>query len=196
MRRRTDIGAARELRQNRGRDMRKASRNARRWLPRLAGGAVLFAMAGPALAITENFNIGDDQLKMVLNNTFTAGGAIRMQAPSVNLIGKGDLNRNVCGVPYQACQGVFKDQVFPAQHLAASPGAATINTDDGDLNYSKYHFTQAVAKETSDITLSYKDFGIFARALYFYDFVNNDFTQTQPNEVTAKNRNDADVGIS
>ncbi|MBV8063019.1 MAG: DUF1302 family protein, partial [Nevskia sp.] len=152
--------------------------------------------AGSALAISENFSVGDDQIKLVLNNTFTAGGAIRMQSPSVNLIGKGDLNRNVCGVPYQACQGVFKDQIFPAQHLVASPGAATINTDDGDLNYSKYHFFQAVAKETSDITVSYKDFGVFARALYFYDFVNNDFTQTQPNEVTAKNRNDPDVGIN
>jgi len=169
--------------------------NGMRRLRALALAALLGASA-PAWAISESFNIGDDQLKLVLNNTFTAGGAIRMQAPSVNLIGKGDLNRNVCGVPFQACQGVFKDQYFAAQHLAAAPGAATINTDDGDLNYSKYHFTQAVAKETSDITISYKDFGIFARALYFYDFVNNDFTQTQPNEVTARNRNDADVGIS
>ncbi len=173
----------------------RTSNGMRRGLRALVLASLLGATA-PAWAISESFNIGDDQLKMVLNNTFTAGGAIRMQAPSVNLIGKGDLNRNVCGVPYQACQGVFKDQYFAAQHLAASPGAATINTDDGDLNYSKYHFFQAVAKETSDITLSYKDFGIFARALYFYDFVNNDFTQTQPNEVTAKNRNDADVGIN
>ncbi|MDE0854286.1 MAG: DUF1302 family protein, partial [Nevskia sp.] len=133
---------------------------------------------------------------MVLNNTFTAGGAIRMQAPSANLIGKGDLNRNVCGVPYQSCQGVFRDQIFPAQQLARAPGIASINTDDGDLNYGKYHFFQAVAKETSDITLSYKDFGIFARALYFYDFVNNDFTQTQPNELTAANKNDPGVGVN
>ncbi len=175
--------------------MRNSIVNAARWLPRLAVLALL-GTAGPAAAISENFNLGDDQVKMVLNNTFTAGGAIRMQAPSANLIGKGDLNRNVCGVPYQACQGVFKDQIFPAQHQAAAPGTASINGDDGDLNYSKYHFTQAVAKETSDLTISYKDFGIFARVLYFYDFVNNNFTQTQPNEVTAKNKNDPDVGIS
>ncbi|HWY25378.1 MAG TPA: DUF1302 family protein, partial [Nevskia sp.] len=169
--------------------------NAGRWLPRLGVLALLWT-AGPARAISENFALGDDQVKMVLNNTFTAGGAIRMQSPSANLIGKGDLNRNVCGVPYQACQGVFKDQIFPAQHQAAAPGTASINGDDGDLNYSKYHFTQAVAKETSDLTISYKDFGVFARVLYFYDFVNNDFTQTQPNEVNLRNRNDADVGIN
>ena len=157
--------------------------------------AALLGSAGAAHAISESFAIGDDLVKMVLNNTFTAGGGIRMQSPSANLIGKGDLNRGVCGVPYQSCQGVFKDQIFPAQQLARSPGTASINGDDGDLNYGKYHFFQGVAKATEDLTISYRDFGIFARALYFYDFVNNDFTQTQPNELTAQNRNDADVGV-
>ena len=164
-----------------------------------ARGLVLEAMlgwAGAAHAISESFNLGDDQVKMVLNNTFTAGGGIRMQSPSVNLIGKGDLNRNVCAPPYQSCQGVFKDQIFPAQQLARSPGAASINGDDGDLNYGKYHLFQGVAKATEDLTISYKDFGIFARTLYFYDFVNNDFTQTQPNELTPQNKNDADVGVN
>ena len=158
--------------------------------------AALLGSAGAAHAISESFAIGDDQVKMVLNNTFTAGGGIRMQAPSANLIGKGDLNGNVCAPPYQSCQGVFRDQIFPAQQLARAPGAASINSDDGDLNYGKYHFFQAVAKETSDLTISYKDFGVFARALYFYDFVNNDFTQTQPNELTPQNKNDPNVGVT
>ncbi|MDE0856073.1 MAG: DUF1302 family protein, partial [Nevskia sp.] len=159
-------------------------------------GAAALLCAGAAQAITETFSIGEEHLKLVLNNTFTAGGGIRMQSPSTNLIGKGDLNRDVCGVPYQACQGVFKDQVFPAQHLVAAPGASTMNTDAGDLDYGKYHFFQGVAKQTSDLTLTYHDFGFFGRALFFYDFVNNSFTETHPNEVTTQNRNDADVGIS
>ncbi len=158
--------------------------------------AALLGSAGAAHAISESFTVGEDQVKMVLNNTFTAGGGIRMQSPSVNLIGKGDLNRNVCAPPYQSCQGVFKDQIFPAQQLARSPGTASINGDDGDLNYGKYHLFQGVAKATEDLTISYKDFGIFARALYFYDFVNNDFTQTQPNELTPQNKNDSDVGVN
>jgi len=160
------------------------------------GLAAVLLPLGAAQAISENFTVGDDQVKMVLNNTFTAGAAIRMQSPSVNLIGKGDLNRNVCGVPFQACQGVFKDQIFPAQREAAAPGAASMNGDQGDLNGHKGSIFQAPAKVTSDLTLTWKDFGVFARALYFYDFVNNDFTETQPNEVTRANRNDPDVGIS
>jgi hypothetical protein len=163
---------------------------------RFQAGAVLAALllpAGTALAISDNFDLGGDQVKMVLNSTFTAGGTIRMQAPASDLIGKGDLNPDVCGVPYQSCQGVFKDQVFPAQRLAGAPGAASINGDQGDLDYHKYHFTQAVAKSTEDLTVTWKDFGFFGRILYFYDFVNDDFTETHPNEITPQNR--SSVGV-
>jgi hypothetical protein len=163
-----------------------------RWL--LA--AALLATAGAAQAISESITVGDDQVKLVLNNTLTAGAGIRMQSPSVNLIGKGDLNPNVCGIPFQSCQGVFKDQVFPAQELARAPGAASINGDAGDLNYAKHSLFQGVAKATEDLTVSYKDFGVFARTLFFYDVVNNDFTQTQPNELTPQNRNNPNVGVN
>ncbi len=166
---------------------------------RRAAASLLLALllpAGAAHAISESLNVGDDQVKMVLNNTITVGGGIRMQSPSVNLIGKGDLNRNTCGIPFQSCQGVFKDQVFPAQQLANAPGAASINGDDGDLNYPKYQLFSAVAKVTEDVTVSYKDFGIFARALFFYDAVNNSFTQTQPNELTPQNINNPNVGVN
>jgi hypothetical protein len=159
---------------------------------KLGAAAVLVAMLAPsgaAWAISENFDLGGDQVKVVLNSTFTAGGGIRLQSPASDLIGKGDLNRNVCGFPYQSCQGVFKDQIFPAQQLARAPGAASINTDEGDLNYGKYHFFEAVAKSTEDLTVSYKDFGFFGRILYFYDVVNDDFTETHPNEITPQNRN-------
>jgi hypothetical protein len=132
----------------------------------------------------------DDGIKGVLNTTFTAGIGVRMQGPSENLIGKGNINPDVCGGPngaYQICQGLFKDQIFPAQELVKAPGAASMNGDQGDLNYHKYHIFQAPAKVTSDINLTWKDFGIFARGLYFYDFVNNDFTETHPDEITPQN---------
>ena len=133
----------------------------------------------------------DEGVKGVLNTTFTAGVGVRMQGRSENLIGKGDINPNVCGGPngaYQICQGLFKDQIYPSQVLVAAPGAASVNGDQGDLNYSKYHLFQAPAKVTSDLTLTWRGFGIFARGLYFYDFVNNDFTETHPNEITPANR--------
>jgi hypothetical protein len=157
------------------------------WLLRAALIGALIAQAGTAHAISESFHIGDEEIRAVLNSTLTAGGGIRMQSPNVNLIGKSNLNRNVCGVPYQSCQGVFKDQLFPAQQLVRSPGAASVNHDDGDLNYQKYHFFQAVAKSTEDLNLTWRQFGFFGRLLYFYDFVNDDFTETHPNRLTPDN---------
>ena len=99
----------------------------------MLGGSVL---ARPALAVDFDFKppLTDEPVKGVLNTTFTGGVGIRMQAPSSALIGKGNLNPNVCAPPYQSCQGLFRTQTFPAEHLAAAPGSASSNGDQGDLN--------------------------------------------------------------
>jgi hypothetical protein len=134
--------------------------------------------------------INQTSVDAVLNTTVTAGGAMRIKGQSVNLVSKGVLNPDVCEGPmgaYQLCQGLFKDQIFPAQHLARAPGQASSNFDDGDLNYNKGAVVQAVAKVTQDISLTYGNFGFFGRALFFYDGVNNDFTENHPNELTADN---------
>jgi len=152
---------------------------------------LLWASPAPALDFDFTPPLLDSQVKGVLNTTFTAGVGVRMQAPNNGLIAKGDLDPDVChNPPYQSCQGLFKDQVFPAQHLAAAPGAFNSNGDQGDLNYRhKYGIFQAPAKVTSDLTLTYGDFGLFARTLYFYDFRNNNFTEYRPDAITPQNVN-------
>src|SRR5690606_13622757 len=59
--------------------------------------------------------------------------------------------------------------------------------DDGNLNYDKHDMFSGIVKATQDLTLTWGDFGLFARWLYFYDFVNNDFTEYRPNTITADN---------
>ncbi len=157
--------------------------------------AALSLSAGDARAISYSTPIGGDDLKLVLNNTLTAGAGLRTQDRSVNIVGKSNLDRNVCGIPFNSCQGVFKDQIFPAQRLVGAPGAASVNGDDGDLNYARGTLFQAPLKVTQDLTIGYKDFGFFARTLYFYDVVNNDFREFHPNRITSGNINDPDVGI-
>lgn len=132
-------------------------------------------------------NINGQELRGNLNSQITAGVGVRMQNRSARLVGKGDLNPNVCAPPYQSCQGVFKGQIFPAQHLAAAPGAPSINYDDGDLNYDQYDIFQAPVKATEELTLKWGNFGFFGRVLYFYDFRNNNFHTYQPNEITPQN---------
>jgi hypothetical protein len=162
------------------------------------GSGVLFALtATTSYALQYSMDLLGDQLRGDLNTTITAGAGVRMESQNPNMIGKENLNRDVCGftnIPgtsgttyFQSCQGTFKNQIYPAQHLASAPGAATMNHDDGDLNYNKGDFFQGVLKLTGDLRLTYKDYGFFGRLLYFHDFVNNNFTDYHPNEITRDN---------
>ena len=159
------------------------SKNRRRW----GWMAVPLVLAmGPAHAIT--FEWGDS-LNGTLNTMMTAGAGVRMQDRSHDLVGKGNLNPAACGGNAQSCQGVFRDQTHPAATLAAAPGQAFLNADDGNWNYEQYDLTQAVFKVTQDLSLTWGDYGFFGKWLYFYDFVNNEFTDFHPNLITAANRN-------
>ncbi len=170
-----------------------------RWLlsALLATAAALLSPTASALDFDVPLPFGADGIHAALNTTLTAGVGFRTQGQNVNLIGKGELNPNVCGtapgslgtIYYQDCQGVFRDQSYPAARLSQVPGAYSMNHDDGDLNYNKGSFFQAPLKVTPDLTLTYGKFGVFARALYFYDFVNNDKMERHPDEITPDNVN-------
>lgn len=155
----------------------------------LALGAVLAAPAAQAIQI--DLDVGDG-ISGTLNSTMILGAGMRMQDRSVNLVGKANLDPAVCAGPsaaYQSCQGVIKDQTHPARALSRAPGQAFLNADDGNLNYDRGDLTQGLLKITQDLSLSYSDYGFFAKWLYFYDWVNNDFTEFHPNWITEDNRN-------
>lgn len=156
--------------------------------------AVLVGSISPAVqAIEFSLPWNDNSIEGVLNTTITVGAQWRMQNRSSDLVGKANLNPNLCGrgadgLPlYQSCQGLFRTQTYTAERLASAPGQFSMNNDDGNLNYDKGDITQAPLKVTQDLTLSYGDFGFFAKTLYFYDFVNNDFEEFHPNRITSEN---------
>jgi len=155
------------------------------------GSALLIGLLSPAvLAVSWDVPVGSSDLQATVNTAVTAGGAIRMQSQSSSLIGKSNLNPQLCTGPngaYQSCQGLFRNQIYPAQRLVAAPGAASINNDDGDLNYNKGDLVSAVGKITQDWTLSWKGVKFFTRWLYFNDPVNNNFTEYHPNRITPEN---------
>ena len=132
-------------------------------------------------------SIGGNAVDGVLNSTFTAGVGIRMEKPSDDLIGKGNLDPTVCANPFQGCQGLFREQSAPARRIANARGAAGMNGDDGNLNYRQYDVFQAPLKLDSDLTLRWDEFGFFGRVLAFYDVVNNDFNQRHANRITPEN---------
>ncbi|MES2490870.1 MAG: DUF1302 family protein, partial [Pseudomonadota bacterium] len=142
-----------------------------RWAVSL-GGLVLCLSAGyaplaSALEFTVPFN--DEEIAGTLNTTLTVGVGMRMQNQSSKIVGKGNLNPDVCA-GQQICQGTFKNQgsasipggLHPAATAAAARGAFSMNNDDGDINYDKHDIFSAVGKITQDLSLTYKDFGFFA----------------------------------
>jgi len=153
------------------------------------------ALAPAAHALTFQLDYGDG-ITGTLNTVFTGGTAIRMENRSNQLLGKANINPNVCGGVEQGCQGVFKDEIHPAQALARSPGQAYLNADDGNWNYDRYDLTQAPFKMVQDLSLSMGNYGFFAKWYYFYDFVNNDFMEYHPNLITEENRDRVGCGGS
>ena len=168
----------------------------RNYILGLLGSVLLTAAAGYSTdshAYSFSFNLAGEEVSGVLNTSITLGAAWRMEERSDDLVGKTNINPDICGrtpdggILYQSCQGMYRDQVFVSERLVSGPGQFSTNADDGNLNYDKYDMVQAPLKITEDLTLSFGDFGLFARALFFHDFVNNDFEEFHPNRITRDN---------
>jgi len=184
-----------------------------RWALSVGGFVLCVAAAYVPVASALEFAVPfkDGEIEGTLNTTVTVGAGMRMQGRSNKIIGKGNLNPDVCA-GQQICQGTFKNQgavdynpnvpisqrntlaKFPAETAATAPGAFSMNNDDGDLNYGKHDIFSAVGKVTQDLSLKYESFGFFAKALYFYDAVNNNFTEYHPNALTPENVESLRVG--
>lgn len=133
----------------------------------------------PALAF--RFEVGDVEGSWA--NLFTVGGSWRMQDRSTLLVGKSNLDPGLC--LDQRCLG-FEDAPPTAEQLEylAAPGIYSINGDDGTLNFDKGDLVAAAAKLTSDLSISYGDYGLFARSYLFFDTLYTDFEEFHPNRAT------------
>lgn len=151
-------------------------------------GLMLVLSSVPAMAFEFNFEAFGNRVDAVVNNATTFGYSWRLHDPASDLIGKSNLDPDVCADQFQACQGLHRLQTHPAERLAAAPGAPSINFDDGNLNYDKGDVVQAPFKLTQDIRFLFGNFGIFYRAIGIYDYVNyNSFETTNPNLITPEN---------
>lgn len=141
-----------------------------------------------AQAVEFNFNWLDTDFQAVMNNTVTFGASWRIEDREDRLVGKSNLNPGVCRGVYQSCQGLHRTQSYPAARLRSAPGMASINFDDGNLNYDMGDITQAPFKLSQDLNIKFGDYGFFFRGIGIYDPINyNNFEETYPNRITAEN---------
>lgn len=142
---------------------------------------------GAAVAGDYRFDLFGENVEAIVNNSMIAGAQFRLDKQADSLVGKSDLNRNVCDGVYQLCQGVVRGQAYPSIRLRDAPGQASMNYDEGNVNYNRGDITQAPIIFNTDAKLRWRDYELFVRSRALYDPVNYNFIETRPNEVTPNN---------
>ena len=121
---------------------------------------VLLVLAAPAWSA--DFRLGRDTT-LQINTNIVAGASWRISDRSADLVGKGNLDPDLCAGGFQSCQGLSRQQTHPAERLAAAPGMPSVNFDDGNLNYDRGDIVQAPFRINQDLNFQFGQFGFFAR---------------------------------
>lgn len=155
---------------------------------RVAAAALVFMVCTSASARQFDIDLLGQDVTAILNNSLTAGAQWRLHDRAGYLVGKANRNPDVCTGVFQLCQGVVRDQIYPAERLRDAPGQASMNFDNGNLNYDKGDIVQAPIVLNTDLKLRFfGDWELFVRGRGVYDPVNYDFVETHPNKTTPEN---------
>lgn len=68
----------------------------------------------------------------------------------------------------------FSDTKYTSAEIWAQPGSYSSNNDLSNLLYSQGDTTSEIVKGLHELSLKYKNYGLFARGMYFYDRKLND----------------------
>jgi hypothetical protein len=152
----------------------------------LAAAVALGLFAAP---MAQAFEFEKGELKGSLDTTVSYGISIRTEDPAEGLIGKATINPLIAGAGQTLPPPLNALGAFPGSAAQiAAPGRFSGNRDDGNIKYEKGDAFSNAFKVTSELELTYRDWGFFTRASYFYDFENsdrNDFTQAAKEKVAS-----------
>ena len=130
--------------------------------------------------LAQAFDFTRGELEGSLDTTVSYGVSIRAEDPDEDLIGKATINPLIAlaGQRIAAPTGGVGPNfsglgAFPGSAAqAAAPGRWSANRDDGNIKYDQGDLFSNAFKITSELELKYRNWGVFARASYFYDFTN------------------------
>ena len=130
---------------------------------RKAGSLALLLLASSPLHALD-FDVGEFGISFV--NRFTIGAAWRIEERDPDLIGKLNLDPDLCAG--DDCLS-FTGDPEPIMRLVEAPGAFFGDkVDDGNLNYDQYDMVAGLAKVTSDLSINCRDFNLKARGIAFW----------------------------
>ncbi len=153
------------------------------------------ALALPVWALS--FDLGPVSGRM--DSIFTLGAAIRMEDRDPSLIAKSNLQPGLCsrtnrtsdpGAPTRSFTDAEPGDIGstcnsptdPSLNLAYvnAPGTFNINGDNGNLNFDQYDVVSAAAKLTSDMSMSWENFGLFVRGIWLFNDTYVGFDEFHP----------------
>lgn len=150
---------------------------------------MLAVIAMPSSAL--DFKLGDFGFSVV--NRVVVGAAWRLEDPDPALIGKLNLNPGLCDG--DDCLSLANDPAAN-QRLVDAPGAFFGHfSDDGNINYAQGDLVSALGKITTDLNVSWQDYNLKVRGIYFFDEINRNFDETHwnTNYQNATSRRDDEV---
>ncbi|MGS0725493.1 DUF1302 domain-containing protein, partial [Shewanella sp. 0m-11] len=140
--------------------------------------ALGFGITNQANAVS--FNWGE--VEGTFDSTWTAGASWRVEGRDWdNQIGKVN-HPQFDWSGYSA----FGNTKYSAAEIWAQPGSYSSNGDLADLLYTQGDTTAEIVKGLHELSLKYKNFGVFARGMYFYDRKANDGDYGYSNPLTGK----------
>lgn len=139
------------------------------------GGLVAVVMAAQTPALAVNFEYGGAEFSWT--NRLVLGGGVRLEDREEDLIGKLNLNPDLC--PDDCIS--FTGDPEPNQRLVDAPGAFIgSNSDNGNLNYDKWDLISGQLRLETELTGFYGDLAFKISGVGLYDAVNNNFDASHP----------------
>lgn len=154
----------------------------------LAGACLCVLATMPARAL--NFELGDARVSF--NNRALLGGAVRIEDRATETIGKLNVTPDLCP---DDCLS-FTGDPEPNQRLVDAPGAFLGSIyDDGNLHYDQWDLVNGQARLESELGLQWGEFTMKVSSTAFYDEINNNFTESNPDTAfqPAKVRREAPI---
>ncbi|HET8882661.1 MAG TPA: DUF1302 family protein [Solimonas sp.] len=139
----------------------------------------LLLAATPAAALDYGYGGWD----LAWDNRVTFGAAWREEAPDPSLIGKSNLDPQLCAS--DDCLSASPGNRAGNDRYLAAPGARNSVYDEGDLNYDKGDLIAAPLKWTTHVKAQRDDLKVEFGALAFYDFTNATLKENHPNQIVA-----------
>ena len=142
----------------------------------LAAAVALGLVLAPA---AQAFEFSRGELSGSWDTTVSYGYSWRAEEQDENLIAKSWFNPLLCAqnfplgaIPVGPGRCTSTGGVPGAPSQIAAPGRFSANRDDGNLKYNDGDAISSAFKITSEVSLTWRDWGAFARGTFFHDFEN------------------------